>query len=441
MGPVIDKREMRIKPPRRRGGFRGTRGASIALALGAVVAVWAGGPAQADFILPDTPANRSRGVVGCVQRSSGSIDCAGRSSGSSSQGGSSPSAPSSAPSRQEDYRQRQIEADAIRKRQSEAARKHLDYPDVQSGISRGEYRARRQQNEAANIEAIRRLRQLREGSAAQKEPPHIDKIEVPAPSALDQQTRYRDGWRESLWEKMWRLWDSPERLEYTTWLNDPMHREWLSDAFQIASFPMDLQGFAHAIKSIKSPVGRTVQEILAEEHGVLFPGMFKEAGSASGLKYAEELQAISKKYGVPFDIVGSLAETELGKMRRANPLLREVLPEFRQEKWWWSGGDIDIRFSEDTLKKVGPERALKVVEDVHKVITGKSYYEPGGWSVDVAYSKIYPTEEKMKGLPALRFEPGGWRQEMGWGAPTFTPPVENKVLYENPKYGLNLRLN
>lgn len=441
MGPVIDKREMPIKPPRRCGGFRGTRGASIALALGALVAAWAGGPAQADFILPDTPANRSRGVVGCVQRSSGSIDCAGRSSGSSSQGGSSPSSPSSGSPSPEDYRQRQIEADAIRKRQSEAARKHLDYPDVQSGISRGEYRARRQQNEAANIEAIRRLRQLQEKSAAQKEPPHIDKIEVPAPSALDQQTWYRDRSQESLWEKIWRLWDSPERLEYTTWLNDPMHREWLSDAIQIASFPMDLQAFTHAITAIKFPVGKTVQEILAEEHSVLLSGMLKEPGAASGLKYAEELQAIAKKHGVPFDIVGSLAETELGKMRRANPLLREALPKFRQEKWWWSGGDIDIRFSEETLKKVGPERALRVVEDVHKVFTGKSYYEPGGWSVDVAYSKIYPTEESMKGLPALKFEPGGWRQEMGWGAPTFTPPVENKRLYGDPKYGLNLRLN
>lgn len=35
----------------------------------------------ADFVLPDTPANRARGVVGCIQRSNGDIDCSGGGGG------------------------------------------------------------------------------------------------------------------------------------------------------------------------------------------------------------------------------------------------------------------------------------------------------------------------------------------------------------------------
>jgi hypothetical protein len=181
MGPLTETRAVPAASSRE-GGARGKRATSIALAVGALVAAWASGPAQADFVLPDTPANRSRGVVGCIQRSGG-IDCSGRSAGASSQsGGSSPSrSTSSSPSSREEDLRRQMEAESIRKRQSEAARKRLDYPDVQSDLSRAEARARRQKDEAANIEAIRRLRNLREGAPRDAGAPGLVRFPEPPP--------------------------------------------------------------------------------------------------------------------------------------------------------------------------------------------------------------------------------------------------------------------
>lgn len=74
-----------------------------------------------------------------------------------------------------------MEAEAIRKGRTEALRKRLEYPDVQSGVSQSEARARRQRDEAANIEAIRRLRKLREGETRGPGEPALVRFPEPPP--------------------------------------------------------------------------------------------------------------------------------------------------------------------------------------------------------------------------------------------------------------------
>ena len=69
----------------------------------------------------------------------------------------------------------------MRKKQTEAVRKRLDYPDVQSGTSQAETRARRQKDEAANLEAIRRLRKLQEGEARTPGTPGMVRFPEPPP--------------------------------------------------------------------------------------------------------------------------------------------------------------------------------------------------------------------------------------------------------------------
>ena len=54
----------------------------FAACLAVIITTLAGGIARADYVLPDTPANRARGVVGCTQTDTG-INCGGGGGGPS----------------------------------------------------------------------------------------------------------------------------------------------------------------------------------------------------------------------------------------------------------------------------------------------------------------------------------------------------------------------
>lgn len=137
----------------------------LGAALVALLLLGVAAPAFADFILPDTPANRKRGVVGCTQTSSG-INCAGRSSSSTSKSSSGRSGSSSRKSRgmsREEFRMRQERLRQLRALQQERLRGQMAYPGLRPEEQRRQREAREEAWKKRNEELATILRNISRG--------------------------------------------------------------------------------------------------------------------------------------------------------------------------------------------------------------------------------------------------------------------------------------
>ncbi|MCC7016271.1 MAG: tetratricopeptide repeat protein [Rhodospirillales bacterium] len=171
----------------------------------------------------------------------------------------------------------------------------------------------------------------------------------------------------------------------------------------------------------------SAQRALFKEFNYLERNMAKQVpGGPSTLERADKLQAVSKKYNISFDITGSLAETELGKATRANPYLREHLPGFRKDKWWWKEGDVDIRFDKenfDKFNKLKISEKIGLTREIRDAATGGKRVR-----VDIrGYTERYL--ESAEGLPRLCVGSKGCIYEPGWGTPGWRPNYGNEVLW------------
>lgn len=237
--------------------------------------------------------------------------------------------------------------------------------------------------------------------------PSIDRIEVPSPpvqvTALDACAGgaacvagvvASEGWN---WLKD-QYWDA------RVWANDPMHREWLGDAVTIATLPLMFGGSTEA-----RPFIRIVGELqkAAAEAG--------EAGRIGQLTRAQyqALAQVYERYGIKFGISGGHAETEIGLLRRADPLLQDFLPKWRRGPVSQLR-DIDLWFergeSQITLKN-------QVMKEVKKILGGKE--------VDLKYSKYYPTESELKEKAGgLIFDSTRRDGLAPWQAPIWRPEAD-----------------
>ncbi len=157
-----------------------------------------------------------------------------------------------------------------------------------------------------------------------------------------------------------------------------------------------------------------------KKYSYLEPDMAKQfPGQPSVLEHADALQAAAKRNNISFEIMGSEAETALGKARRANPYLREHLPEFRQDKWYWKGSDLDIRFDKANFEKFSQlklSEKIRVTREIRDAATGGRKVR-----VDIkGYTERY-LESGTEGLPRFCVSPSGCGYTPGWGAPGWKP--------------------
>jgi len=243
--------------------------------------------------------------------------------------------------------------------------------------------------------------------------PSIDRIEVPPPpiqvSALDAcaggaacvagvvASEGVDWLKDKYWDAR-------------VWYNDPMHREWLGDAVNIATLPLMFGG-----GSAERPFVRIVGELqkAAAEAG--------EAGRMGQLTRAQyqALRELSEKYGIKLGISGGHAETEIGLLRRADPLLQDFLPAWRRGPvsqlrdidLWFEGGGGWRAVKSDPVKR-------QAAEEVKTILGDKK--------IDFKYGKYYSTENELKEKAGgLIFDNGATRDGLApWQAPLWRPEAE-----------------
>ncbi len=233
--------------------------------------------------------------------------------------------------------------------------------------------------------------------------PSIDRIEVPPPpiqvSALDAcaggaacvagvvASESVDWLKDKYWDAR-------------VWYNDPMHREWVGDAVTIATLPLMFGGSAER-PFIR--IAGELQKAAAEA---------AEAGRMGQLTRAQfqALVQVYEKYGIKFGISGGHAETEIGLLRRADPLLQDFLPKWRRGPvsklrdidLWFEGGES------------GTAIKGQVMKDVKKILGGKE--------VDLKYGAYYPTESELKEKAGgLIFDSSRGDGLAPWQAPIWRP--------------------
>ena len=276
------------------------RHAIVALLLAVFFWIQFTDPASSDYVLPDTEANRKRGVVGCVQTSSG-INCTSRSTSTPSTSDATSTSSSSdpqpdTPSQEEQRREmlaRQQQLRDLQKQQKKKIRDKMQYPDIP------EVEYNKPPNSAGNtVKTLRSIRNIGRFNGKQEAPSpiptplssprpdaqqtlnawvHANWSKAPASIRMELQQSLRDPEKlndvmrrhHSLISKWYRDETQPGRLrrlaeEYEakipgwtvkaqSWWNDPMHQSWVFDAFQIATAPVALSGPKMALPSKPKP--------------------------------------------------------------------------------------------------------------------------------------------------------------------------------------------